>query len=209
MGQYKKIMKKIEVTEEMHSRILQNIHSMNLKPSHVVISFSKYKRYLSVAACFAVLLIGTIAFSTLTYQPSKPAQPTPPVHIVNSIVECSSVKELKETVGFTINEIEVIPFEVESRSYMAYGKDLAQITYRGQEQKAVFRKSNGSEDNSGDYNLYGASDEITVDTATVTLKGDGNTYTLAIWTENEFSYSLNLTKGLTEEEWRGIIAEVQ
>lgn len=43
--------------------------------------------------------------------------------------------------------------------------------------------------------------EISVNGINTTLKGNGETYTLAIWTDGEFAYSLSLSEGAGEAEW--------
>lgn len=40
----------------------------------------------------------------------------------------------------------------------------------------------------------------------VTLKGNAEAYTLAIWTDGEFSYALTLTKGISEGEWQSLLS---
>jgi len=59
----------------------------------------------------------------------------------------------------------------------------------------------GDEDNSGDYNPYAETVELIVNGQTVTLKGDGGVYTLALWTDGEFSYSLRFSAGISKAEW--------
>lgn len=67
-----------------------------------------------------------------------------------------------------------------------------------------FRKGIGSDDVSGDYNSYELTSEISVNNIKATLKGDGGIYTLAIWTDSEFAYSLSLSEGVGEAEWISI-----
>lgn len=60
---YDEIMEKIQVTDDMRKRILSNIQTIDFteKAPTKVIHLSKFKKYLSIAACFAVLMIGAIA----------------------------------------------------------------------------------------------------------------------------------------------------
>ena len=44
---------------------------------------------------------------------------------------------------------------------------------------------------------------------TVTLKGETGSYTLAIWTDGNYSYSLSLSSGQPESVWQTIIEGVQ
>ena len=123
------------------------------------------------------------------------------------ITEVTSSEELSEAVGFTVADIE-LPFVPEQRIYTAFGTELAQIQYQGEGQSAIFRKSVGTEDNSGDYNSYPETTEIAAGPVQGTLKGESGTYTLAVWTDGEFSYSLALTEGLPAENWEVLINEI-
>ena len=67
----------------------------------------------------------------------------------------------------------------------------------------------GTEDHSGDWNEYPAQQTITAAGCTVTLKGETGSYTLAIWTDGNYSYSLSLSSGQPESVWQTIIEGVQ
>ena len=116
-------------------------------------------------------------------------------------MEVSSAEELSKTVGFEVSEPGNLPFEPESVVYTAYWAEMAEIIYTNDEQTAAFRKGIGSDDVSGDYNSYELTNEISVNGINTTLKGNGETYTLAIWTDGEFAYSLSLSEGAGEAEW--------
>lgn len=214
---YDEIMDRIEVSVEMRNRILSNIQAIDLKePVKKVVRFPAYKKYLSIAACFAVLLVGTIALlntgrinnpGVVAPEPGV-ASPGPEVVAPGpGIVEVASAEELSEAVGFEVTDISALPFAVEKKTYTAYFQDVAEVRYDGDEQTAIFRKSIGTEDNSGDFNSYDAVEEISVGTVSVTLKGTPDLYTLAVWFDGEYSYSLQLSKGISETEWRGIISD--
>ena len=70
-----------------------------------------------------------------------------------------------------MEELTALPFAVEETTYVSYWNELAEITYTGEGQTAAFRKSPGTEDNSGDYNTYTAIKEIHMGPLTATLKG--------------------------------------
>ena len=122
-------------------------------------------------------------------------------------MEVDTLEELSETVGFEVTELTNLPFQTEEVIYTAYWKDLAEITYSGEGQTAVYRKGIGAEDVSGDYNNYENETVISVNDTTITLKGNGEGYTLAIWTDGDYAYSLTLSDGATDAEWQAIFAE--
>ena len=205
---YDEIMDKIEVTDEMRARILNNLRKADLtRPSQTkVVQLSSVKKYLSIAACFAILLAGVLTLPGLLDR--GPRQPSEVLNPGADIVDAASVEELSEMVEFEVEDVTGLPFTPETERYTAFGKDMAQITYEGEGQTCTFRKSVGSEDNSGDYNAYPTVKEIPVGEVTATLKGDGDSFTLAIWSDGAFSYSLQLSDSLTAGEWEPVIASV-
>ena len=57
---YEDIMERVVVTDEMKMRILDRIQSESFETSSApkVVPFRKYKRFASLAACFAILVVG-------------------------------------------------------------------------------------------------------------------------------------------------------
>ena len=78
------------------------------------------------------------------------------------------------------------------------------ITYTGSGgQTATYRQSRGSKGNSGDYNLY--PDTQTLPEQNATLKGQDGLYTLALWTDGTYAYSLRLSSGLSADAWQALL----
>ncbi len=200
---YSEVMDRIEVTDEMRGRILKNIQNMSTEalPGRKVIPFPGFKKYLSAAACLVLLLAGAVTLPRLMHRQTP--EP-PPVQVIPQIVEAASSRELSDLVGFEVEETFMLPFNAEKISYTAYWSELAQVTYSGEGQSAVFRKSVGTEDNSGDYTAYTASAQLPANGWTVVLSGDGEIYSLAVWTDGEFSCSLRLSQGISREAWRAV-----
>lgn len=204
---YNEIMDHIEVTDEMRTRILTNLREADLTKSAQtkIVQFSSIRKYLFAAACFAVLLLGVLTLpGLLGHGPQRPAEVLNPGA---DIVDAASVEDLPGMVNFEVEEVTGLPFTPDSERYTAFGSDMAQITYEGEGQACTFRKSVGIDDNSGDYN-YPAVDEIATGEITATLRNDNN-FTLAIWWDGAFSYSLQLSDGLTAAEWEPLNASVR
>lgn len=51
--------------------------------------------------------------------------------------------------------------------------------------------------------------ELEANGTTVTLKGDAGQYTLAIWKDGSYSYSLSLSDGLSLSDWQTLISSIQ
>lgn len=201
---YDEVMDRIEVTGEMRRRILGNIQKMDVEAagSSGVTRFSGIKKYLSAAACFAAVLAGVFAAGHMTgiFQPREPT-----VAVPSAIVQVDTLEQLTAAVGFEVEELNGLPFPVEETAYISYWNELAEITYTGGGQTAVFRKSQGTEDNSGDYNTYSSVKEINIGSLSAALKGGGEVYTLAIWSADGYAYSIRLSDGISELEWRDLI----
>ena len=200
---YDEIMDKIEVTEEMRRRVLARIAAEDIAPVRPkVLRFPAWKKYLSAAACLILVIAGAAALPRLV----RLLPPEGGVQVVPQIEEAPSLAELSRLVGFEVEEGFALPFEPEETAYCSYWNELAQIQYSGAGQTATYRQSAGTADNSGDCTAYGDVDGITAGGLSVTLKGDGGLYVLAVWTDGTFSYSLRLSQGVPEAEWLDIIS---
>ncbi len=200
--EYDEIMDHIEVTSEMRQRVLRHIQEENITPSSPkILRFSSFKRYLSVAACFVVLLAGAIALPSLL----NGNELEPPVLVGQGIEEATSLQELSDLVGFEIKEEFILPFAIEETTYSSYWNELAEIRYTGGGLYAVYRQSPGTDNNSGDYTSYKESIEISADSITVALSGDSGMFSLAVWTDGDYAYSLRLSQAVTADEWNAIL----
>lgn len=209
---YDEIMEEIQVTEEMRDRILQNIANTEIpkKSSGKKIShFYRWQKYSLTAACLALLLVGAVALPKLW---SGNGQEAPMVgsevgtgELTGSaswgIQECSSAEALSEAAGFPVEELEQLPFTVQETNYIYLGDELAEIRYYGTgEERLDYRKSVGTEDNSGVYLDFDRVQEENVDGTKATLKGDETRVYLILWQKDDFSYSIYAEEGIPTEE---------
>lgn len=198
LKKYDEIMEHIRVTPELRLRILERLQAA--PPEHL--SAPKLRRYLSLAACLALVVAGAAVLPRLF--PSDTSEP--PVIAAPGTEEVSSLAELSERVGFAVRAEFALPFSVESTSYCASWGTMAEVRYTGEGQTALFRQSPGREDNSGDYNSYPDIVEIDISGQTVTLRGDGGEYSLAVWTDGSYSYSLSLSLGVSAPAWQAVLS---
>ena len=211
---YDRIMEHIEVTDDMRRRVLQNLREAQARevgeegqeapaPSPGG-RRSAWKRYLPLAACLAIVVaVGAVALPQRGQD-----QAAGPVLTGSAVVDCSSADKLSQVVNFTVEDLEGLPFQVEQRDYTAYQAELAEITYSGEDQTAVFRKSPGSGDISGNYEDFETVSEVSVSPYTVTLKGQAGTYRLALWSDGEFAYSLQFSSALPEQDWVDLLTAI-
>ena len=171
-------------------------------------------KLLSMAACLAVIIIAVSALrSPAQVSPNDDLQPNEgddPGFVQGGadIVEPDSAAALSAAVGFEVNDIG-LPFTPEQTEYISYWHELAEIDYTGAGKTARYRKAAGTEDCSGDYNVYTDVTEFEAGSITVTLKGDAGQYTLAIWTDGSYSYSLSLSDGLSLSYWQALMNSIQ
>ena len=71
-------------------------------------------------------------------------------------------------------------------------------------------KARGEGDISGDFTEYEEVKEVNSEGRKVTLKGEAGRYSLALWEENGFSYSIGaLEKPMTKEEILELVSAVE
>lgn len=202
MTKYDEVMEKLEVTPEMRARILQNVETQMAEPRKKP---NRLRRFAALAACLAILLVGAAALPKLI---SSPAPEESETTIANGMVEVASKEELSEAVGFPVKSAQSLPFFPQSIYYTSYWGEMAQIDYANGGSMACFRQSLGEEDNSGDWSEYPAQKSLTVNGCAVTLKGEADSYTLAIWQDGTYSYSLSLSAGQPASVWESIVEGV-
>lgn len=211
---YEEIMDKVTVTDEMRRRILQNIRSADIEPETKTIRFPHWKRYVAAAACFAVLLIGALTMPNILH----PSQENPsvsesdgnaPVVGAQETVRFQSADELSKQIGFPVSDITALPFKPTDAVYASSFGKVAEIDYTGADgQNAVYRKSPGTDDNSGIYDTFPNTKQISVGGVSAEVKGSGNQFTLAVWTDGTYAYSIVLSNGVGADQWSAIIKSV-
>lgn len=202
MTKYDEVMEKLEVTPEMRARILQNVEARAAQPRKKP---NRLRRFAALAACLAVLLVGAVALPKFI---SSPVPEESETMVANGMVEVTSKEELSEAVGFPVKSAQSLPFFPQSIYYTSYWGEMAQIDYANGGSTACFRQSLGEEDNSGDWNEYPAQESLTVNGCAVTLKGERDSYTLGIWSDGTYSYSLSLSAGQPASVWESIVEGV-
>ena len=171
-------------------------------------------KLLSMAACLAVIIAVASALESpaqvSTSDDLQTNEGDTPGFVQGGadIVELDSAAALSAAVGFEVNDID-LPFTPEQTEYISYWHELAEIDYTGEGKTACYRKAAGTEDCSGDYNVYTDVTEFEESGMTVMLKGDAGQYTLAIWMDGSYSYSISLSDGLSLSDWQALMNSIQ
>ena len=194
-------MEHVTVSDDMKDRIIDNIKSGDLKKGKTV-RFPNVKKYVAIAACLAIILIGVFIASSQINKPEIAPGPvdTGGVDGIYGIKEYESAKSLSAASGINIEDLNNLPFKVSETVYNDYENNLAEIVYSDANQNIYYRVSKGSEDNSGDYNEYSKVYNKDINGITVTLKGDRELIYLVLYEKDGYSYSIGASNGLTEQQ---------
>lgn len=194
---YKEIMDHITVTEDLRRRVLLRLRE-EPKPAFPL------RRGLCVAAALALLVVGGQLWLQRTVLPDDPSRP-PVTSTRPPFQTLSSAQALSQAVGFPVEEAAALPFPVTETVYTAFGSHLAEIRYSGPEQSAVYRKAPGQEDPSGDYTAYDDVRSLTLDGISLTLRGTQGSFSLAVWADASYAYSLRLDVPLDTAQWTSLL----
>lgn len=194
MAKYHELMERVQVSDAMRERLLRGAMT------RLVARQRWYRAYALLGSLAAVAVIVLL----LRPQPGA-VPPTEQDAIVSSALSCNpysdfrSAEELAAAVGFPVEDIPALPFAVKKVKYAALDGDLAEISYRGEADSLRYRKSKGSEDNSGDDTEYALTQEYKIEGISIRAQGTEDRYYLATWTDGSYAYSLHDEKGLDEE----------
>ena len=210
MAKYNEIMGKIEVTDEMQSRILKNVenHFSGRKSSRRKLWYPVFGGVAAAAMLMLIIRPWESSNAPVGQNPPITGKQPPIMEQGGFGEEYPSAEELSKADGFDMFEINNMPFKAKETNYTAIDKDFAEITYSGEDNSLTYRKSVGTEDNSGDYNTYDYAGETEVDNIKVTVKGEAELLKLAFWTDGKYSYSIALDKSVTQKEMTDLIMEV-
>ena len=125
--------------------------------------------------------------------------------IANPLVEygsdMNSLAAAQEAVGFTLT----VPESVTPENYIVIDGTLLEVRFDG----GYLRKEAGSEDISGDYNVYDTEKTVTADGREITLKGNGDRMHLAVWTDGDYAYCVGVSEGIAEADILSLVSQIK
>lgn len=178
--------------------------------------FTPWVRYASIAAC-AMLVIGVGIFAITQHSgniidtpaQSEEADSSDFVQSGNPYAEYDTLEEAENTIGFEISVPDSYGGYTEPYYAVIEGKILEVQYYNGDDRGMIIMKSRGSEDISGDFNEYNTVTETEVNGNTVTIKGNGDEFSLALWVSGDYSYSVSVSSGISENALKEIIEKIK
>lgn len=131
--------------------------------------------------------------------------------IANPWTEVKTMEEAKDMAGFDL-KLPEIPAE--------YGKKMIQVLdsadaptievifWNSDDKEIRIRKAPGTDDISGDYNVYAQEQKVQAENREMTLKGENDKVFLATWTEDGYTYSMYVETGISADEMTGMAGQV-
>lgn len=199
MSKYTSAFDKIHVTPDMEKRIAANLEKESRRVSEMPQrggnTFLKHMRLVyAIAACCVLVFSVAILYSSLIKQKG----PDPIAGVVNPYKVYGSIDELKKALPFDLNVPAKMPSQYKIEEIDSIGGKTAHIRYSDGNETIIYRATPGSEDISGDSNIYTTIQTKTVSSMEVTFKGNGDMVYLAIWSDDTCSYSLSISQGMSE-----------
>lgn len=131
------------------------------------------------------------------------------VEIPNPFTDCYTLKEAEELAGFSLKAPETAAGSFSRTFRVMVSGDMLEILYfNGKEITASVRKAPGAEDISGDNNEYAQANTVSVDGAEVTMRGNNGMVYLAIWNTGGYTYSVNVTNGISSNGMMALVSEI-
>lgn len=131
--------------------------------------------------------------------------------IPNPLVEYPDVQSAQKAVSFTIKTPGFLK-DTKIEAINVIAGDLAQVSYAGgicwRVSGPALAGQAGTGDISGDYNVYSSVNTLTVGGQTVTVKGNGNGISLAVWSDKSNCYSASFDAPVSADTVTALVSSV-
>lgn len=125
--------------------------------------------------------------------------------IPDPFVDCQDLAAAAEQAGFSFS----VPGSIQGytkSTIQAIPGDMIQVFYDGKDgSELLLRKAVGTDDVSGDYNVYAQTRTVTVDGVSVTMKGNDGTVSVATWVRDGHSFAVDADQGISVAQMTGIV----
>lgn len=201
------------------------IEEADVKEIRRKIKALSWRKYAAAAAC-GLLMIGIGVFALVRKNDisvdipydtdvaasgvSSSSTHDTPVENVNPYMDFDTLEGAEKAIGFDIEAPESFD-EFTERSYCVLFGEILEIQYRDISNISglSIRKSESTEDISGDFTDYEQVSEIIVCDRAITIKGCENAYYLAVWQDGDYSYSVSADNGISENELIEILEKIK
>lgn len=76
------------------------------------------------------------------------------------------------------------------------------------EEELRIRKAPGSDDISGDYNIYTQTETVLEGSQNITFQGNDDTFYLATWSVDSYTYSVSSSAGLSQDAFTELVRQI-
>lgn len=169
----------------------------------------KKKSIIVVTLCTAMALSLTACGSTHAgKQEVSSTSESNAVTIANSFEEFDNLNDAMDFAGFDISTPDSVG-EL-NRSVIRASKEdkIIEIIYGDEEHNIHIRKGYGSGDISGDYNEFTEENIVDIDGLTVTMKGSNEKINIALWSKDEYAYSIDSSDTLDKVAMTDLVKAV-
>ena len=131
----------------------------------------------------------------------------------NPWYDYASLEEASQAAGYSITlpSVEAIEGETFYR-VLEPGSDnpTLEIIYNNTdgEEELRIRKAPGSDDISGDYNIYTQTETVLEGSQNITFQGNDDTFYLATWSVDGYTYSVSSSAGLSQDAFTELVTQI-
>lgn len=130
------------------------------------------------------------------------------VQLPSPIKEYNTLDEAKKAVVFKALVPGAMPEGYTLSWVSTINDELFQISYKNGDNEILYRTAEGTEDISGDYNVYKNEKSLKIAGIDVTIKGNEGA-AKATWTKDGLTYSIYADKEISEQDITNIIASIR
>lgn len=129
--------------------------------------------------------------------------------IPNPWQDFESLEEAVKAVGFDFVAPDALA-GCDKIAYQAIPDDriIGVLYLNGEERQVIIRKAPGGENISGVYSQFDKLEQVEVDGRSVTMSGDGETVSLATWTDGDYSFSVYADNGLAQGDMAQLVSQI-
>ena len=131
------------------------------------------------------------------------------VQIPNPWKDFESLEEAVKAVGFDFVAPDALA-GCDKIAYQAIPDDriIGVLYLNGEERQVSVRRAPGSVNIRGMYTQFDKLEQVEVDGRSVTMSGDGETVSLATWTDGDYSFSVYADNGLAQGDMAQLVSQI-
>ena len=169
------------------------------------------KKLIALMLCVLCLFSLAACQNRAPAEGSAEAEGSAGLGMANPFVDYGTLADACAAAGYEMHAPDMIgDAAIDTNQVMNHS--MIQIVYadpNAEDGRITLRKAAGVDDISGDYNEYASVRTADADGVTVTLRGEGETVSGAIWTANDASYALQFDTPADEAAVLAIVGAVE